>query len=102
MKVDHAWCRAAHQALDAENGHRWLPFRTWETTRRAYMANLASVDVVGGGRLRCNSGARMGVQGRFVDASGSTRQPNYNPSGVLRRLAAPPNDFGIRTPHFAS
>jgi len=34
--------------------------------------------------------ARMGVQGRFLDASGSTRQPKYNPfrGAALRRLAA--------------
>ena len=30
--------RAAHQALDAENGHRWLPWRTREATRRVCMA----------------------------------------------------------------
>ena len=32
----------------------------------------------------------MGVQGRFLDASGSTRQPKYNPfrGAVLRHLAA--------------
>jgi len=34
--------------------------------------------------------ARMGVQGRFLDASGSTQQPKYNPfkGGALRCLAA--------------
>jgi len=30
--------RAAHQALDVGNGHRWLPWRTREATRRACMA----------------------------------------------------------------
>ena len=32
----------------------------------------------------------MGVQGRFLDASGSTRQPKYNPfrRAALRHLAA--------------
>ena len=34
--------RAAHQALNVENSHRWLPRRTWETTRRACMALEAS------------------------------------------------------------
>ena len=29
--------RAAHQALDVENSHRWLPWQTREATRRAYM-----------------------------------------------------------------
>jgi len=34
--------RATHQTLDAENGHRWLPWRTREATRRACMALEAS------------------------------------------------------------
>jgi len=34
--------RAAHQALDAENGHRWLPWRTREATRCLCMALEAS------------------------------------------------------------
>jgi len=35
-------CRAAHQTLDTENGHRWLPRQTQEVTRRAYMDLKAS------------------------------------------------------------
>jgi len=34
--------RTVHQTLDAENGHRWLPWRTREATRRACMALEAS------------------------------------------------------------
>ena len=37
-----ALASAALQALDAENGHRWLPRQTQEVTRRAYMALEAS------------------------------------------------------------
>ena len=49
---------AAHQALDAENGHRCLPRQTQEVTRRAYMALEASGFSGRGqcGLLRCNSG----------------------------------------------
>jgi len=35
--------RSAHQTLDVENGHRWLPWRTREATRRACMDLEASV-----------------------------------------------------------
>jgi len=31
-------CRAAHQTLNAENSHRWMPRRTWEATRRTCLA----------------------------------------------------------------
>ena len=34
--------RASHQALDVQNGHRWLTWRTREATRRACMALEAS------------------------------------------------------------
>jgi len=34
--------RSAHLALDAENGHRWLPRQTREATRRGCMALEAS------------------------------------------------------------
>jgi len=34
--------RAVHQALNAGNGHCWLPWRTREATRRACMALEAS------------------------------------------------------------
>jgi len=30
-------CSVTHQALDAGNGHRWMPWRTREATRRACM-----------------------------------------------------------------
>ena len=56
VKVERYKCSAAHQALDAENGHHWLPRRTQEVTRRAYMALEASAAADGGGLLRCNSG----------------------------------------------
>jgi len=54
--------RAAHQALDVENGHRWLPWRTREATRRVCMALEAS-GFSGRGR-RCPTAMKLGQDGR--------------------------------------
>ena len=68
---------------------KWSPpaAQTRKATRHACMAlessgfSMAGCDV---------TQARMGVQGRFLDASGSTRQPKYNifRGATLRRLVA--------------
>jgi len=81
--------RAAHQALDAENGHRWLPRRTQETTRRACMALDAS-GFSGHGR-RWPTAMKSGQDGRtgtFFRCVWFDRQPKYNPlrGAALRHL----------------
>jgi len=59
-------CCATHQTLDVENGHRWLPWRTREATRCAYMALEASgFSGLGRWLLRCNSG-QDGRTGTFL------------------------------------
>jgi len=54
--------RAAHQALDAENCHRWLPWRTREATCRACM-DLEASGFSGRGR-RCSTAMKSGQDGR--------------------------------------
>jgi len=101
-RLSGAWCAQGKKMQECMRRNTWLACRPASTQLEISLSLGKSGAVVAG----CDvTQARVGVQGHILDASGSTRQQSTLTS-VVQRLSsccpcAPPNDLGIRTPHFA-
>jgi len=99
-------CRAAQQPLNLlENAHRPPPSQVREATCLACIALEASGLGNLGRASSAGSQARVSAQARCLTAPARQDSQSTLPL-VVHRCASvlwctPPNDFGIRTPHFA-